>query len=98
MIEKFENIPTDKDTKIISEIKTKFGTLDCVLQTWYYDGIQGTSLIFLKTDLENTTNENIKNEIKESGLLKNLESTITFSQNPKHEYVFFNFNFVEEEF
>lgn len=98
MNEKFKNIPTDEDTKIISEFETKFDTLDCVLQTWLYDGIQGTSLIFFKPDLENTTPEIIKNEIKASGLLKDLESTITFSQNPKHDYAFFNFNFIEEEF
>lgn len=32
MNEKFKNIPTDEDTKIISEFETKFATLDCVLQ------------------------------------------------------------------
>jgi len=98
MNEKFKNIPTDEDTTIISEFETKFGTLDCVLQTWSYDGVQGTSLIFFKPDLENTNIENIKNEIMESGLLTDPTNTITSSQNPKHDFAFFNFNFIEEEF
>lgn len=97
MNEKFKNIPIDKDTKIILELETKFGSLDCVLQTWLYDGFEGTSLIFLKADLENTTSENIKNEIKQSGLLTDSDSSITYSGNPRHDYCFFNFNFSSKD-
>ena len=70
----------------------KFGLLDCVYQTWIYDGIKGNSLIFFKNDLQNILKENLKSEIRQSNLLKDKTSKITYSDN-NNGYVFFNFNF-----
>ena len=96
MLEKFKNIPLDEDTTILFNEQMKFGGLDCVYQIWRFDGIQGSSLIFTLEDVKGITDETIEIDLRESTLLTNKESSITFSFRNKTEYLFVNFNFITE--
>lgn len=94
MNEKFTNIPLDDDTVILFESEMKFGEIDCVLQSWRFDNIQGNSLIFLTSDLNFPSNEELKKWVTtESEIIQNKEK-VTFSTNPiEHPYTFVNFDF-----
>ena len=97
MLEKFKNIPLDEDTTILFNEQMKFGDLDCVYQIWRFDGILGgSSLIFAIEDVKGITDETIEIDLRESTLLTNKESSITFSFRNKTEYLFVNFNFITE--
>lgn len=93
MIDKFKNIPNDPDTNILTSFETKFNDLDCVFQTWLYDGIKGNSIILYKYDIENYTKEIIEEQIRQSDLMKDNNESITYSSSQDHDYCFFNFNF-----
>ena len=92
MKEKFLNIPTDLDTTIVFSSEMLFHDLDCVYQTWIYDGIKGSSLIFYQEDLQGVAPETIEGYIRASDLLVDRASSITCSKN-SGSYAFFNFNF-----
>lgn len=89
---KFQNIPNDNDTYVLSNIETKFGELDCVYQIWRFDGIQGSSLIFYKDDINHLAHQELEHQLRTSALLTDKTSEITFSTN-NSEYLFINFNF-----
>lgn len=93
MIEKFLNIPLDDDTKILFESPMKMGEIDCVLQIWRFDNIQGSSLIFQTSDLDFTSDEELKNWVRESEIIQNKEK-IRLSKEPnEHPFTFVNFDF-----
>ncbi len=95
MKQKFENIPLDEDTQILLSSQMKFGEIDCVFQVWVYDSIQGNSLIFYAEDLQNKSDEELKNMIlTESEIVSNKSQKLTVSKNKeKHPFVFVNFDF-----
>jgi hypothetical protein len=93
MNEKFQNIPLDDDTLILFESPMKMGDLDCVFQTWRFDNIQGSSLIFYSSDLEFKSHDELKTWVSESEIIQNKEK-ITLSTDPNdHPYTFVNFDF-----
>jgi 5'-nucleotidase len=89
---KFQNIPDDNGTYVLSNIQTKFGELDCVYQVWVYDLIQGSSLIFYNDDIKDLSNEDLENLLRSSSLMTDNTSEITFSKE-NDKYTFVNFNF-----
>ena len=96
MQEKFKNIPVDDDTIILFESPMKYGELDCVLQTWRFENIQGKSLIFYADDLDEKSDDEWKDWLlSTSQIVQNRnKDKITLSKNPTvHPYVFFNFDF-----
>ena len=48
---KFNNIPEQKDTKIIFREETRFGDFDVVYEKWKWDGILAESIIFDEDDV-----------------------------------------------
>ena len=52
MNKKFNDIPMDKDTKILFSSPMKWGDLDIVYQKWNWEGIMAESIIFLNEDLK----------------------------------------------
>jgi hypothetical protein len=93
MNKKFLNIPLDEDTTILFESPMKMGEINCFLQIWRFDNIQGSSLIFLTSDLNFSSDEELKNWVKESEIIQNKEK-ITLSKEPNdHPFTFFNFDF-----
>lgn len=97
MHEKFSTLPKDSYTKILLETTLQFGNFDCVLQKWSWDGFLGTSLIFIKEEVKDYPIDQLKEDIKNSELLKDPESAITVSDSAEHAFMFVNFNFEEEE-
>ncbi len=51
MMSKFNNIPEQKDTKIIFRAETRFGDFDVVYEKWEWDGILAESIIFDEDDV-----------------------------------------------
>lgn len=92
MKNKFENIPKDKDTKITVELQTNFGDYEVFYQKWLWDGIKAESIIFFNEDIKSLSEEEIKEQLKQSPLLKD-NSEITYKKSDV--YTFVNFNFEE---
>ena len=88
-MEKFKDISVDPDTKIIEEKFVKIGKYDAKFEHWLWDGIYASSLIFVKSDVEHTTKEEIMDLIRKH---TKEEGDITFSG--KGKYWFFNYNFI----
>ncbi|WP_413533202.1 hypothetical protein [Empedobacter brevis] len=92
MNKKFQNLPTDSETTILTTIEAKFDEFDCVYQIWVYNAIQASSLIFYKNDIKDLTNEELENLLRTSPLMTDHTSEITFSST-SDDYTFMNFNF-----
>jgi hypothetical protein len=88
---KWDDIPVEEDTRIIHRIEAALNDLDCVYETWFWDGVQAQSLIFIEEELTISL-ENMEKEIRENTtLLDYKDSDITTKVT--NGYVFFNFNF-----
>ena len=86
---KFENLKTEPDTILLSRQSNVFHGFNVMMEVWIYEGIQAQSVIFYKKDIEDLTDEELKNMIIEHFKTE----SITLSRvNP--DYVFLNFNFV----
>lgn len=86
----FDNIPRD-DGAILFRTENKFGELDCVFETWIWDGIQANSIIFHKNNVSHLSDEELEKMIKESLIFKK-DNSVTISRK-NEKYTFVNFNF-----
>lgn len=91
MINKFDKVPVEEDTKIIFQQEAKLGEYDVLYQKWYWDGITAESIIFANQDIAGLDEEKITAEVKSSPLV-NQDSQITFKRSDSG-YTFVNFNF-----
>ena len=91
---KFNNIPGQKDTKIIFREDTKFGDFDVVYEKWEWDGILAESIIFDEEDVSEMDDDEIINKVKNSPLFddKIYKGIPTIRRNSG--FVFVNFNFI----
>ena len=64
MMSKFNNIPEQKDTKIIFRAETRFGDFDVVYEKWEWDGILAESIIFDEDDVSEMNDDEIINQVK----------------------------------
>ena len=88
---KFNNIPEQKDTKIIFREETRFGDFDVVYEKWEWDGILAESIIFDEDDVSEMDDDEIINNVKDSPLFDDKgELTIRHSSS----FVFVNFSFL----
>ncbi len=92
MIEKFKDIPVEKDTQIITSVEAKIEDYDVVYQKWNWDGIIAESVIFFNEDIAELTEEQIKHEVALCTAMVKENSQMTFKKGEK--YTFVNFNFV----
>ena len=91
MNEKFNDIPMDKDTKILFSSPMKWGNLDIVYQKWNWEGITAESIIFLNEDVEDMDDEALESTVRVVPLVgKDSQITIRRLEN----FTFVNFNFV----
>ena len=88
----FNHIPNDPDTTILFQQQGVFDDIPACYQSWFFDGIRGESIIFLKKDLKNRKDIDLVKKVKASKLVKST-SQITLSRNPP-EFLFINFNIV----
>lgn len=59
MVNKFEEMPVEKNTKIIFQQEAKLGGLDILYQKWFWDGITAESIIFISDDVACLSNDEI---------------------------------------
>lgn len=84
-MEKFKNIPQDRDTKVISTTISSVLGLDCLIETWTWDGFDGCSYIFEICDI-NVSIEELSDVISKQHNGAQIESKAVSS------YQFFNFS------
>lgn len=87
--DKFNNLNVDKETQILLRQQTIFKGYDVMMESWIWDGIQGQSVIFDINDVENLTDDELLNLIKEHYKTE----TVTISR-ANADFVFLNFNFM----
>ena len=94
MMSKFNNIPEQKDTKIIFRTETRFGDFVVVYEKWEWDGILAESIIFNEDDVSEMNDDEIINKVKDSPLFdeKLYKGDPTIRHNSG--FVFVNFNFI----
>ena len=68
MMSKFNNIPEQKDTKIIFRAETRFGDFDVVYEKWEWDGTLAESIIFDEDDVSEMNDDEIINQVRGSPL------------------------------
>ena len=90
MNEKFKNLKTDTDTKILFRQEMQFGDKDVVYEKWIWDGISAESIIFLSDDVKSLDDVALEQEVKTSSIV-NVSSSVTISR--QDEFTFVNFNF-----
>jgi hypothetical protein len=88
---KFDNVPTETDTKITLNIETMFGEYPVLYQKWIWDGIEASSLIFDNDDVSDIDLNTLIDEVKNSALVDDSSKEIT--SKISGEYTFINFNF-----
>ena len=94
MMSKFNNIPEQKDTKIIFRTETRFGDFDVVYEKWEWDGILAESIIFDEGDVSEMDDDEIINQVKGSPLFDDK----IYKSDPTIRcisgFVFVNLNFI----
>ena len=91
---KFNNIPEQKDTKIIFRAETRFGDFDVVYEKWEWDGILAESIIFDEDDVSEMDDDEIINQVKDSPLFD--DKIYTGDPTIRHNsgFIVVNFNFI----
>ena len=92
MKEKFKNAPLDEGTRLTASNLVDLGEYEALHQVWRWEGIKGESVIFADEDVEALSEEEIKKLVRESGMLEDKGSKLTFSQKGTG-FTFVNFNF-----
>lgn len=93
-MDKFKNVPIEKETTILFEKRVTFGEYDALYQKWFWDGITAESIIFANEDVAELTDKEIEAKVKTSSLL-NEGSSVTLKRSDSG-FTFVNFNFVTE--
>ena len=91
MASKFERVPVDEDTKIISQQETMLGEYDVLYQKWYCDCIVAESFIFANEDIVGITDDDVEAVVRTSPQLK-VDSEITLVR-LELGFTVVNFNF-----
>ena len=91
MSDKFDNVPVDADTKIMTQVETKLGQYEILYQKWTWDGIIAESIIFVSEDISKLNAHEIEQEVRSSPMVKK-DSKITMSKTDSG-FTLVNFNF-----
>jgi len=92
-MEKFSNVPVEKDTAILASLECKLGEREVLYQKWFWDGITAESLIFVNDDVVSLSDTELQTEVRASPLVDSESMTITRSDSG---YTYVNFNFVTD--
>jgi hypothetical protein len=90
MSNKFDNVPVEKDTRILFRKEEKIGNYDALHEKWNWEGIKAESIIFANDDISDLTDEEIEQEVRTSEFIKE-GSQITLKRSEVFTYVNFNF-------
>lgn len=88
---KFDNVPLEPDTKLLTQREGSIGDLDALYQQWSWDGITAESIIFVDEEVASLSDSELEDEVRSSGLV-NPESEITLKRD-QEGFTFANFNF-----
>lgn len=88
---KFENLPVEFDTKVISREQIKILNYDAMHEIWSWDGIKGESIIFVTEEINELSENGIIDLVKSAFQIEDI-SQVTISQG-KSDYTFVNLNF-----
>jgi hypothetical protein len=91
MSDKFDSVPVEKDTTILFSQVAKWGEVDVLYQKWFWDGITAASVIFISEDVQQMSDNTLKQEVKNSQIV-NKDSQITIKRSDSG-FTFVNFNF-----
>ncbi|MCZ2102210.1 MAG: hypothetical protein LC107_11800 [Chitinophagales bacterium] len=92
-MEKFKNVGSEPDTKIISRNPIKLQNYDALHEVWFWDGIKGESIIFVADEVKDLSKEEIIDLISvDSQIEVKSKTQMTLSKN-NPEFMFVNFNF-----
>lgn len=89
---KFENVPVEDETAILFETVAAFGDFEVLYQKWVWSGITAESIIFTEDDVGTMNDEDLRESVKSSPMVKDPKKEITVSRNRKG-FAFVNFNF-----
>ena len=88
---RFDNIPIEKETRILFKKVIAINGYDVLYETWSWDGYWGESLIFTDGDVGGLADTEIRKVVRTSGLVEN-RSKIIVNRSYKG-FIFCNFNF-----
>ena len=91
---KFNNIPVEKDIKIIFREETRFGDFDVVYEKWKWEGILAESIIFDEDDVSEMDDNEIINQVKDSPLFDDKINKGDPTIRHISGFVFVNLNFI----
>jgi hypothetical protein len=89
VVMKFQKVTIDKDTKIRSAKYVKVGEYDARVEKWFWEGIDASSIIFLKAEVEHLTNKELIDLIRQETAIHD-----NFTFKDTGEYLFFNYGFI----
>ncbi len=88
LMDKFKDVPVEKETKVISRKIIKLDTLEAQHEKWRWDGITAQSIVFAEADIKDQTEEQLIILIKANiELAENADITISRDRNG---FAFFN--------
>lgn len=91
MTEKFANVPTEADTRILSRETIMINGTEALHEKWFWEGIKAESLVFAVSDLGQISDHALLSLARASGLIaSDSEPTIKRDSSGFH---FVNFNF-----
>ena len=70
MSKKFENVPVEKDTKILFRQEARLGKFEVMYEMWSWEGVSAESLIFASGDVAEMTDQELEQEVRKSPLVK----------------------------
>ena len=92
---KFDDVPTEDDTRILLSKNSNWGDFDVLYQIWTWAGVQAESLIFLTKDISSISEAKLLEDIRSSAMIKDKDAEITCKTTSK--FTFFNFNFIVDD-
>ena len=91
MINRFNTVPIEPDTRILYQKQGKFCGFDIRYEYWSWDGIEAESIIFSNDDVEDLTDQEIERLVRTSPMVKE-DSAMTLNRSDSG-FTYCNFNF-----
>jgi len=88
---KFNGVPVESDTRVISQATVTAGDIDALHQQWTWEGIRAESLIFVAGEVYDLDEPQLELLVQQSGLARP-DSQFTVKRD-SHGFTFVNFNF-----
>ena len=84
-------VPVEEDTRILTSAVSQIGKFEVLMQTWYWDGILGSSYIFSDADVSRLSDKELEEAARSTPDVKP-DSAITLKRG-ESGFTFVNFNF-----